>query len=229
MNPFLQRLAARSLEALPVLQPRRASRFEATEPSGGPEVIAETESSPAARTTAASVAFQEMALPAPKPASLEAAGPPPPRRDSDRTKPLIFSLPEPAQKTPASGDVVPRGHAPLLAAPESSILLQPVRVPGPAPESWKPLAEPIREVQPLLVESSRTLMLADLPQQQRPGGLAPTLPSSTEHREDIHISIGRIEIRAIPSKVAQEPRRIQEGAPSTLDTYLQQRGSRRTP
>jgi hypothetical protein len=70
-------------------------------------------------------------------------------------------------------------------------------------------------------------MLPEAPSRRPREAGTPLAQSQPEQREDIHVTIGRIEIRALPSKVAQTPRRSQESGPSLLDTYLRQRGSGR--
>lgn len=227
MSRFLQRLAARSLEALPVLQPRRASRFEPTESSGVSEAAVETESTPV-RPPEVSVVSQAMVPPPLKAAAPEAAGPPR-TRDSDTRKPLTPALPEPVRDRSPLEPPSLLEEAPLLAAPAPTLQL-PIRVPAPAPEPWRSPVGPVQPAPPLLAESARVPALTPPPQaQHRTTGQAPALLVPMERREDIHISIGRIEIRALPAKAAPAPRKGPADKPSPLDTYLQQRGSRRTP
>ncbi|GLH74131.1 hypothetical protein GETHLI_26330 [Geothrix limicola] len=231
MTPFLERLAARSLGAMPVLQPRRASRFEATDTSGAPEVVAETESSSPVRAAEAPAPSQVFVPATATSRAPEAAGPPPPRREPSQ------DLGTPAK--PALTHEVftpeierPREKAPLLAAPEPVFRLHEVQVPAsPAslpPSPLLPFSQ-AREAQPLLAASPHHPAFAEpLPAQRRePKAALP--PPSPERREDIHISIGRIEIRALPTKAPQAPRRTAESPASTLDAYLQQRSHRRTP
>ena len=117
---------------------------------------------------------------------------------------------------------------PALVAPEPEFLLPS----SPAAAAADPTTEKfllerrIREVQPLLVEhTGHETALPNLAPSRRPDPDRPLAAAAVERREDIHISIGRVEIRALPSTQAA-PRRSQEAAPSRLETYLQQRGRR---
>jgi hypothetical protein len=215
---------------MPVLQPRRASLFEATETSGALEVQSESVTSPALQS-AASLPASVLAQPAPMAASPEAAGPPPRHRDIAMVMPPPPS-PEPDHESFSDLENFLRGQTPLLTPPETSIQLPIVHLPVPEAEPRMrpvPFEAPSREALPLLVAPSYPALRSEPALTRRSeGGLSAPL-ARPESREDIHISIGRIEIRALPPKAAPASRRAPESRPSALDSYLQQRGSRRTP
>ena len=241
MSRFLQRLAARSLGATPVLQPRRASRFEATEASGIQETT--QEGTAAVPSPSPSSPAQPPVLPASKPEPQGPIGPLPPRQNAaERTleltpqplplpKGLLPPSPAPGQVKPFSEEEGPREKAPLLIFREPELRLQPVPVPVPGAESrLEPLLveRRIPEVPPGLAEPSRREPRPpDLAPQRRPhGSRSPAAPLPTARPEDVHISIGRIEIRALPAAPVKAPRPSQEATPSKLDSYLLQRGRR---
>jgi hypothetical protein len=225
VSAFLQRLAARSLSALPVLEPRRAARFE---PAAAP-VAPET---PMLAGPASTSQSPEPGLVVPSHAATAQDEAPKPTAPGPRPNPsLAPAVSRASAKSPAAEAapvvVIHHHEAPLLVAEpilpthETSASPAPVAAPRPAP--------------PLLESRPAPQLLARLPQappavRQGPRGsaagpLAATLPG----REDIHISIGRIEIKATPAAGgAPKARPAVNGAPSGLDTYLQQRG-RRTP
>ena len=228
MSAFLQRLAARSLAALPVLEPRRATRFEPA------EAPASDESPVLSGPAAARPPVAERPAP-PAPAFKPTGDAPEPRanrsqegfaelRDTPPAAPRLMGV------EPPPAVVIHHHEAPLLVA--EPLLAHPLEAaadPAPAPMIQPSL--PLLESRPpaqLLARLPQTPM-AMPPRGSRPaaGPLAAAL--STAPQEEVHISIGRIEIKALPAP-GQPPRSRAgaNGAPSTLDTYLQQRG-RRTP
>ena len=229
MNPFFERLAARSLGAMPVLQPRRASRFEATVSSGAVELVTEPGTSPTARQTDPPVQSRVLTQEATASGSREAAGPPP-LRSVPSLNPSTHAEPLSMHETSPREVRISQEETPLLVSPEPAVLLQTIQIMPPMVEP--PLKQsreegPFQDVQSLLVEAPHPLLLPEPPSRKPREAGTPSAQSQPEQREDIHISIGRIEIRALPSKAAQTPRRSQESGPSMLDTYLRQRGSGR--
>src|SRR5664279_3949524 len=127
MNPFFERLAARSLGAMPVLQPRRASRFEATDSSGAVEVVTESETDPTTLRTDPPVQSKMLIREARASGSPEAAGPPPLRSlpsldSSTHAEPLAMHETSPREV------VIPREETPLLVAPEPAVLFQTIQL-----------------------------------------------------------------------------------------------------
>ncbi|HJV48385.1 MAG TPA: hypothetical protein VJ549_03825 [Geothrix sp.] len=231
MIPFLERLAARSLEALPVLQPRRASRFEATVLGGVDEGSAEETLGSSPKPQDPTARIQSPDQPPAIPKAIEAAGPPPPR-PRFRPEAPVPPIPAPLRGSSPRIEDVLRPTAPLLG-PTGPPLSLPKALPAALPAESRTAAlpgeRPSREARPLLMEPARALpLLETFPISKREAAaaaaMAPPAPG-----EDVHISIGRIEIRALPAKAAAAPRRPQDSRPSSLDTYLQQRGGRRVP
>lgn len=231
MNPFLERLAARSLEAMPVLQPRRASRFETTDTSGALDPDPGLGAQPIAQVGVPALTAQPPAATS-VPGSPMAAGPLPMRREGivNLADSLPAPLPRPAADQP-DREVHPE-PTPLLVPPEPSILIQRVHVPAPLaePRQASHLGNgPVRELQPLLVNAPQASLPAEpRPLRSRDGG-APAPSPRLERQEDIHISIGRIEIRAVAPKTDSPSKRTPPGSPSSLDTYLQRRNGRGNP
>lgn len=229
MNPFFERLAARSLGALPVLQPRRAARFEAMDASRAVEMVTESEISPTARQTDPPVSAQTPTREATASGTPEAARPLPLRSVPSLT-PTAHAEPLPRHETSSREVRMAQEETPLLVSPEPAILVQSIPVMPPKVEPpLRPSRDegPFQEVRSLLVEAPHPLVLPEPPSRRPRETGMPLTQSQPEQREDIHVTIGRIEIRALPSKVAQTPRRTPESAPSMLDTYLRQRGSGR--
>jgi len=227
MNRFIQRLAARSLGALPVLTPRRASRYEAAAASALPEERAEIAPPP--------LAAPPQPLPPPAPPTASEAVPA--AREQPRVKarePMptpatvvvirqtLEGLPGPEILVPAPPQaplpaVAAQGGREVAAQPGETIVLEREAV-----VERLLLERNIHEVRSLLVPPGvREPVLAPT---RRPGGAQPLPPSQAAPREEVHITIGRVEIRGLPPQAAQP--RPREAAPSKLDGYLQQRGRR---
>jgi hypothetical protein len=213
---------------MPVLQPRRASRFEASEAPGATEVLAETEASPTTPRP------DPPALPRERTGTRAPSGPPvvagPPLPSAPGQQPSTSTEP-PAkpEPSPLDGGLL-QEFTPLLVSPEPAILFQTVQVAAPATEPPPQPSRadgPFREAATLRVDGPQPRLLPEPPPARPREAGAPSARSQPEHREDIHISIGRIEIRALPAKAAPASRQPQASGPSTLDTYLQQRGGRR--
>jgi hypothetical protein len=244
MTDFLTSLVARTIAA-PTLTPRLRSRFEplAFDDAGIVESVREIAingpaspaSSLAAAPRAAEVDREEKAQPVP--VSLrkrESASPSPRMAEATRVAPPITPPEEtPEPLAPRPEPAVP-GPPPRFAEPERTTAPVGHRTAAPPPaetaaasiehrgtrvetrESTQTV-ERARTIATRILQRSETARLFAQP----PRAATPQAAAAPE--PNIHISIGRVEVRAAPAASAVPPRVARRSAVQSLDDYLDRR------
>jgi hypothetical protein len=250
VSDFFANVAARAVEGSAAIRPRLATRFEpAARPEPFTEVVVETTAAgPTAPTPIVPVAEEaltatpsltESALtgsvavpPAPQAmggipvASVPPAEPPPgrsampespPHDDEDKSATVatpIVAAPA-ARPEPAAGDVTPTPQ--LSAAPRGDRA------------AAQPIVEKTHRAPPLAAPAFPRTLPTSL---RRETGTTPAprvavveQPVPPPVETIVHVSIGRIELRAPPTPAATKRERVAP-AVTTLSEYLQQRGAR---
>lgn len=247
MSDFLDRLAARALGNETTLAPRLPSLFESPRhvpimPAGEPDEVpsrhqvarsqrvaaqAAAPASSARRSTASEpergpvAPTEHVAPPPPAPADARSLRETPlPASTAPRRPPTIERPVTPARKSretdpPAPGQPqrtrVASGRPEAASTPVTGTLLPPSRpvfaTPAPAAGA-PPLSRPVAARPPFAARADRRREVVREPV--------------------VHVSIGRLEVRAVAGSVAA-PRRPDGPHPSSLDDYLRQRGDQVTP
>jgi hypothetical protein len=247
MNDFLSVLLDRSLERAPVLRPRRLSRFEPFTPSGS----FDSPLHPAEEIPAHEALLDRRSPPAPQFSPLPAAPEPipgivekpavksvrPPAFPPD--PPPASAQAQPATLTPASG-WVPRESvipAPLVPPAQPARPLETVRTvverisdrrgnerPAPKPVSLEPAPRPLFSGPPTLRPAASPALRPVL--SPRPA-VSPRAESSGQPPV-IHVSIGRIDVRATHTPSLPPARAARPAEPKlNLEQYLASRAGNR--
>ena len=284
MNDFLTNLAARSLHANPIVQPRLSARFEpqtsadlpAASPAFGGEVESLMDSSAVATAPSTSAAQPTPAaslLRTPTETNRGHLDPPlsptighshePPARDESSAPASAAALRETHRAPPspivlretrvlrethdvrASDQIVlPVAARELLVQPPSALSLS-VRPAAADAFDWQSSHHaPTAEEQPSANKPSRGQSEASSQSSPEPRGTivaqprvtpAPAPSNKSEHREIppesppmIHVTIGRIEVRAVASSEPVKPRVAAKSHSPSLDDYLRERNGGRT-
>lgn len=249
MSDFLDRVVARVVGADPALTPRLPSLFEPS--SRAPllplaeTVVAQDGAAPAVRPND-DAAMPGRALPRDAvPPSLAASaavhtGVAPPRIDPAAGRPSAARAVETSALLPVRRASVPPMSVSMEvpASPRAPSEAEPVapkqlhaapavvatKMPQPKPAEISPAIMPkpasrSRENAPVEPAAVRTIAAAR--------SVAVSVPATTAEPV-VHVSIGRLEVRAAPAP-APSSRRREVPPPSALETYLRQRGDKRSP
>lgn len=251
MSDFFANLAARAVEGSATIRPRLATRFEpAAAPQPFTEVIVETAAAENATPTpmAPVVAKAPAAMaspPASEPSASDAVALSPQGTAAARVASVAQTEP-PAGRSALLASSQPDEDKPATVA--AAIVAAPSAVPLPDPSDHDPVHAPEpsaapqrdrRAAQPIIERSQRAVAPATPPS---PLSLPPSLPreiattpvprvAAVEQPElppaetIVHVSIGRIELRAPPTPAATKRERAVP-AVTTLAEYLQQRAAR---
>lgn len=255
MTGFLTQLVARGLGLADVARPRPVSRFEplgsadASLPSPAlPEASAGIETADEAVTpamTRPTPRRTQRPQPALSPFDDDAAdeplrpAPPTPRAHPATSAPATPAprvtpptLPAPRLAVEIRGDESSRANAappvPLSVRPTPEPASLPtvpdapsvVAPPAPMPPTPRPLVERVL-VQP---------EIRPLAERPTPPSGAASLPPPAPSGPTVHVTIGRLEVRALPPPTpGRSPRPAEPSPPVKLDDYLRQRGGRGTP
>ena len=253
MSDFLERLAMRAIGSETSLVPRLASLFEPLPRAPGMSLPDDGTTSPrhreavppaTASSTVAPMRFQHvpvMAPPdawrvtpvAPDPVAARTPAPVAPSTPRDVAQPALIAA------TPAVSPVVERSVAsPMSARPTEAFATQPVR-----PRRTPVAADQTETTMPPHASSGALLTAfapvfsaphtADTPTRSSPADVMRALaaqPGTGDVVSEpvIHVSIGRLEVRAAPAP-ATPPRHRDGPPPSSLDHYLRQRGGKAAP
>lgn len=252
MTDFMHRLASRALGDEPALSPRLPSWFEPVAGTAAPAF--DTGEAEAPRVMQQAIAQAEpVAAPSPEtrmhaapaqamPARQVMSSTPPPappiaaRRIASAERGLAAVEPREAQR-PARNEPVPTPHAAPMP-PADALRAAPVAVPVRA-EIAKADA-PVRAKPPtgVLVPPTTSVFA---PAQHGNAPREPLNETRARGRETtagraaapaepvVHVSIGRIEVRAAPVPAAAPSRRREERASGGLDDYLRQRHGKAAP
>lgn len=249
MSDFLDRVVARVVGGAPALTPRLPSLFEPS--SRGPLLpLAEAALTPDSAAPAArpndDAATPGRALPRAATPSLPAA----PAAVHTSVAPLRID--PAASQPPAARTVETSGMLPVRRAPESPLSASKETPVSPrAPSAVEP-------VTPKQLRAAPTVVAAKTPQ-PKPAEVLPATASKPASRSREHapvqpaavrtiaasrpaaisaptiapepvvrVSIGRLEVRAAPASAPSSHRR-EAPQPSALETYLRQRGDKRSP
>jgi len=246
MSDFLDRLAARAIGSETALAPRLPSLFEPLQrapimplPDQGEAPLHRREAAPAAPQppaiaasprapaharepgeppAATRVASREPQHAAPSAARTAAVAPREPVRPLSRAVPPVRTgVAEPVGKPPAPEHPAAL-HAPIPPQPSRMVPARKEAVPMPAPTGvLLPAPAPVFAASGAAPTRPERSVAARAAAAQSGRGAA----SATE--PVVHVSIGRLEVRAAPATAAPAQRR--EGPrPSSLDDYLRQRG-----
>ena len=221
MSDFLSNLVARTM-AQPTLRPRTRSRFEAPAIEEAPLVwpettrVAEPEPGPPAERFADPPTERghparppEASRPAPQ---LQAATPKPPAPPA-----APVTAPTPSDKTPDRGGR--DGRAPIVETTERV-----VRVPAARPHRFDeqpPHRIVEREIQEVRRDREVIHTTTRATRPQRVAGKSQPPAAAAQPEPVIQVSIGRIEVRAVPS--APPPRNAPRNAAMTIDDYVAKR------
>jgi len=250
MSDFLDRLAARAMGSEAMLAPRLPSLFEPLQ-STPIMPLAETRD---ARARDADRTPETVATPAAvRPPSAHAVEPirrsAPPAMSPDRTAPSepasaaaiardVAGPPAPVASAVLRGSMVERSAEPVrsedLSKARTSSTVQPRRTrieaaqpeakPAPVAGSLWPAPEPVFSRPDASSEPARSGRATASPLRAAKVGSS----SETAAEPVVHVSIGRLEVRAAPSAAA--PLRRRSGPqPASLDDYLRQRGDKASP
>lgn len=244
MSDFLDRVAARAGDGATALAPRLPSLFEPLQRAPLMAVAETTEAAPEPRRANAHSETTEQRAdpPAPRPRAAATAEPSqasPSLRAADAS-PAVSST-KPPQATPALEKAVVATHqsepAPAAALrpsprvmpaspPPSPILPRALRrapeptsvaTATPATGSLLPPATPVFATPPMAASARAAAGAA------RRASTTTSSPAAAAPEPVVHVSIGRIEVRAAPTPTA--PARRRDGPqPASLDDYLRQRG-----
>lgn len=254
MTGFFESLAARARGEAPAVRPRLPGIFEsatAAEPFEQMEVFVETaEPAPAAPVQAAPMATEikvrrEVAdrviaapAPAPEPVRTEATLPAavltpvaasaPSRSVAEAVQPRTVPsrdpspppVPTPVQVTADRGrreDAPPVAHQPAPASRDDATMraVSAVTPVGPPPSLAPPARSSARDIVPQVARA-------------RPAQTPPVArPEPRREETTVHVSIGRIEVRAVQPTPEARPREPAKSAVMSLDDYLRTRRERR--
>lgn len=242
MSDFLDRVAARAGDGAKALAPRLPSLFEPLQRAPLMAVAETTEAAPEPRraNTHSETAEQRADPPAPRPRTAATAEPSqasPSLRAADPS-PAVSSTKQP-QATPAFEKTVvaTRQSEPAPAAalrPSPRVMPAPPPPPSIAPRELRRAPEPsftaaaMPTTGSLLPPASPVFATPPMAASARAAaGVArrasATSPAAAAPEPVVHVSIGRIEVRAAPTPTA--PARRRDGPqPASLDDYLRQRG-----
>jgi hypothetical protein len=253
VSDFLARLAARAIGGEATLAPRLPSLFEPAPHAPTLPTVDDGAAATARHATApaddASPAAEPLrpprALPPMQddalrqtPVAQPATRLPPPAAApvSDRAMPVTAHAAPPATPTPALPAVArhaaPRpapAHAePPAAAPvlprQTRIAPSRIEAASPPGGSLLPPPTPVFAAPRSAPARDRSDHAATI--RPRPAAAANRTPATSE--PVVHVSIGRLEVRAAPA-AATPPRRRVEPRPASLDDYLRQRGGKASP
>lgn len=247
MSDFLGRLAARAIGGDTALAPRLPSLFEPLQRAPLMAVTDEGEAPARAREASPAPPAVPNAVPPPRPMAQagESIEPPVARATPAERAPLL--VPE---RIAADASRAPMPSPPRAALPVHAMTAEPLRatsVPAratvtPSPASPRePRMTPTRHEATRAPAPSGALLPPPTPVFATTGGVpAPVLsgradamrstrnaPADNANRASsepvVHVSIGRLEVRAAAAAAAP-PRWREEPRPSSLDDYLRQRG-----
>ena len=246
MSDFLDRLAARAIGSGPMLAPRLPSLFESLQRASVTPAVDTGEAASRQREAAPAVTVTPTATPArapQAPVTALAAGPPVaptavgpvtvPRLPHvaasapgslARPAPIAAPTPSPAIECAVGPPTQTRTEAvfaPLPAPPRQTRIaaqsMQTMRSP-PTNGALLPASTPVFGAAAAPARSSHAAMRNSAAQAD---------PAHASGEPVVHVSIGRLEIRAAPS--ATPVRRRDGPQPSSLDDYLRQRGGKVAP
>ncbi|WP_426688224.1 hypothetical protein [Rhodanobacter ginsengiterrae] len=247
MSDFLDRLAARALGSETALVPRLPSLFEPSQRTSIMPPSDDGEAVPRHRETGSAATVAPTTVPtrlpqAPVVAMADGSHVAPSAVEPVAAPPrAVADLPRAAVQPAPIGAAAPT-PSPVIGRPvASSTVLRPAEVSAPLPvrsRQTRIAAEPTETVvpSPQSPPSSGALLPAPTPvfgaaaaparssrsaASRSPAGPAGAGSSSGE--PVVHVSIGRLEVRAAPA-AATPPRRRDGPQPSSLDDYLRQRG-----
>ena len=253
MSDFLERLATRAIGSETPLVPRLASLFEPLQRAPGMALSDDGATSPrhceavspaTAAPTVAPTRFQHAPVMAPPEAWRVApvAGNPVAARTPAQVAPSTphkVAPPALIAAAPARSPVVERSVAsPITARPTEAFAAQPVRlrrtpIAADHPETTVPPHASSGALLAAFAPVFSAPRAADTPARSIHAAAMRALaaqpgPAAAVGEPVIHVSIGRLEVRAAPAS-ATPPRQRDGPPPSSLDDYLRQRGSKAAP
>ena len=247
MSDFLDRLASRAIGSETALVPRLPSLFEPSQkapilplgnegdaPSRGRDVPAATTATP----VAIQARLPQVASPAERSRARATPTDPPPASEPEQAVGAAqrHMLPSPAlMVAPRSTPSVERPPVPSTAEhPDKTRQSPPVqprqtRIAPAGPAPTQPSATGSLQPTPMPVFAAPRAGPAPAPSGQAAARRAPAVPvaSATGASSEpvVHVSIGRLEVRAAAA-TGDGPRRRDGPRPSSLDDYLRQRGDK---
>jgi hypothetical protein len=248
MSDFLDRLAVRAIGSGPLLAPRLPSLFEPLQRAPIMPVFEAGEATPPRRETAPAATVSPAAVPPRVAHAPVTATPPGSAVARTVTDPTPAPMP-PHAAASAPDTVTPR--APIAAATSPPVTERAVPPPTPprtadvrAPQPVRPRhtrieADPVQATTSapptsgaLLPASTPVFAAASAPARSSHAAMRPpaahTGTANASAEPAVHVSIGRLEIRAAPASTT--PARRRDGPqPSSLDDYLRQRGRKVAP
>lgn len=250
MSDFLDRLASRAIGREPMLEPRLPSLFEPAQhaplisPKADETGVRESRREADSATVGETFAPRANPAPAAQPAATEPVRRMAPRRDAAPSAPQASGDPSPAAaravaiaptRSPVETDVHPQPTA-ATSLPLSHVVPAPVQprgrhvVPSP-PDVAQPSPAAVGVLlpsRPSGIASSRASDPGENGQRAsatRAGHAAADAARHLPSEPVVHVSIGRIEVRAAPA-VTAAPRARDVARPSSLDDYLRQRNGK---
>lgn len=250
MSDFLDRLAARAIGSETALAPRLPSLFEPLQRTPIMPASDDAEASPPHREAGSAATVASTVAPTHSPQAPMTAVMAGSRVASAAVGPVTVPAPARVAASTPRTEVQPASIAaapapsPVIERPlASSTLLRPAEVVAPLPvrpRQTRIVAEPPEAAVPpqpssgaLLPASTPVFGAAAAPVRSshavamRPPA-APAGVGSLSTEPVVHVSIGRLEVRAAPAS-AIPPRQRDGPPPSSLDDYLRQRGGKATP
>jgi hypothetical protein len=248
MSDFLDRLVARAIDGGTALTPRLPSLFEPQQRAPTMPAAGEGEAPAHHRDTASAAPGMPIAAPSPREPARAAESV---ERSAARVVPVDRTAASVPARAAASSPHAPM-PPPIMPTPVHSAVVDRSSIPA-RPERQAASPSPVQprrvRVAPARQETARTpasngaLLPASTPVFAAPRAApAPSertvgARSAAARAEGkatatgepvVHVSIGRLEVRAAPSAAAPSRRR-QEPRPSSLDDYLRQRGGKASP
>jgi hypothetical protein len=249
MSDFLDRLAARAIDGGTALVPRLPSLFEPLQRAPVMPSADEGEAPARHRDVAAAAPAVPIAVPSPH-APTRAI------ESMERTAARVVPVDRTAAPVPARAAAnpphEPMPSSPMVPVPVHSVVVERSGAPV-APERQAASPSPVQprqvHVAPVRQETARTpasngaLLPASAPVFAAPRTAPPRSERTVAARAAagraegkaaatgepvVHVSIGRLEVRAAPV-VATAPRRREGPQPGSLDDYLRQRGGKVSP
>ncbi|WP_143109317.1 hypothetical protein [Dyella sp. OK004] len=245
MSDFLDRLAARAIGSDSVLTPRLPSLFEPMQrvavmpPVQGVQVerdrlpvgdeVTETPPMPTSRSRAADAVDPVEARRAPLSVREQMA--PPAQHERVAFKEASPSV-APQTARPAEATQL---HTTIIRHTEHDVVsrdavrprqtrLEPASTP-PMERSREDQGVLLPPAAPVFATPVATAAPARRPESSRSAAASSGLPHSETGETTVHVSIGRLEVRAAPAAMtAATPRRQDAARPSSLDEYLRERG-----
>jgi len=250
MSDFLDRLAARAIGGESMLAPRLPSLFEPLQPTpimpsaeagdaraSGADRTSQAAATPAMARPPSARAVEPIRRDTPhlmsperaassEPASAAAiprdpAGPPAPVTSAALRVARVERFAEPVRSEDSS-----KAQPPSTVQPWTTRIAadRPEAKPAPVAGSLWPAPEPVFSRPDASSEAARSGRATASPRRTAPVGNS----SETAGESVVHVSIGRLEVRAAPSAAA--PLRRRPGPqPASLDDYLRQRGDKGSP